>query len=69
MAAKTGSVAIWEAIRRACGTVKRYSNKILLAIAAAEASGLITSDEATIAKGFVTGADALCSIYQRVAGY
>lgn len=64
---RSGADAIFALLHRCCIVVQRYSGKLNNAIDLAQAAALITSEQQTAAKAFVTGVDSLCEVFRLVA--
>ena len=64
---KSGADAIAKALDRICLVLQKYSLKLDAAISAAQASDIITSEQATIARTFISTARTACDIFKLVA--
>jgi len=69
MALKTGLVAVVIALEGICRTIRTYRTKMDVAIDAAVTGGVITVGQGTIAKDFLTAAQAACDVLRIVTGY
>lgn len=67
MAGKTGADAVYKAVAKICGTIKRYRTKLDAFIEVCRLAGVITDAEALVAHAFVSDANAVCSIFERIA--
>jgi len=64
---RSGADAIAKALTLICGTLKRYSNKLDVAITLTEEAGLINTSQAVTARQFVGTASLVCDIFKIVA--
>lgn len=64
---RSGADAIFKALHRVCIVLTHYSLKLNAAIDLVEAAGLITGEQQTAAKAFVTASGALCDIFKIIA--
>jgi hypothetical protein len=64
---RSGADAVYKFLHSICKTLVRYSSKLDTAITLAQSADLITSDQATQARAFIAGADALCDIFLAVS--
>jgi hypothetical protein len=69
MAGKTGADAVFVFVKRICNTLTRYRTKLEAFIDVAETASIITADQATLARTFVSTADAACTVFQLLAQY
>lgn len=66
---KTGADAIARSLTHICRVITAYSNKLSAVINQAEGAGVITADQADVARAFVTSADAACQVFKLIAKY
>jgi len=64
---RSGADAIFKALHRICIVVQRFGPKLNLAIDLTAEAALITSEQATAAKAFITSSGAVCDIFNVVA--
>lgn len=69
MAQKTGADAVYLALKKICQIITRYGVKLNIFIDAAVAANVITSGQGTIAKGFLSSAQAACDVFTLLAEY
>lgn len=66
---KTGADAIFGYLHKICAVLLKYQAKLVAVVAAAEAAGAITSEQATQINAFITVASATCSAFEALAQY
>jgi hypothetical protein len=64
---KTGADAIARSLSHICRVINAYAAKLSAVINQAESSGWITSDQADVARAFVSSADAACQVFKIIA--
>jgi formate dehydrogenase assembly factor FdhD len=64
---RSGADAVMKAHKKICDVNAAYGAKLRVAIDLAASAGLITADDATLAKAALTGADIVCRIFEAVA--
>lgn len=66
---KTGADAIFGYLHKICAVLQKYEVKLLAVVAAAEAAGAISSDDAAKISAFITVASATCDAFSKLAAY
>lgn len=66
---KTGADAVFIALRHICRVIVKYRLKLDNVITAAQTAGVITVDQAETAHNFVNTAQAVCTVFELIAGY
>lgn len=67
--AKSGIVAVTKALEHICHVLVSYDLKLRAALDAAVTAGHITSDQAVVAKAFLSSAQVACTIFKAASGY
>lgn len=65
---RSGADAVFKALHKICLVVTSYGPKLDTAIGLTQTAGLITSDQASAARLFLTSANAACDIFKIIAG-
>ena len=66
---KTGADAIFRAMHKICQMITKYGPKLSAVLVAAEGAGVITAAQLSAAQTFITGAQALCDVFNLVSQY
>jgi hypothetical protein len=65
---KTGADSVYVFLKHICHIITKFGPKLTTVIDTAVSVGAISADEAVVARAFVTGAQAACNIWAKIAG-
>jgi hypothetical protein len=66
---KTGADSIFQSFKHICHVLTKYNAKFVAVVAAAQAAGAISAEDAALITAFLTAATATCDALGRLAGY